>query len=44
MAQLSYPQTIELNEPWSIGAPGQQRDIHFAFALLYQVIIRTSLS
>ena len=34
---VHYPQTVELNEPWMIGALGQERDIHFAFALYVQV-------
>jgi hypothetical protein len=34
---VDYPQTVELNESWMIGALGQERDIHFAFALHVQV-------
>lgn len=33
-AEITFPQIVELNFAWCIGAPGQQRDIHFAFALL----------
>ena len=42
--EISYPQTIELTVPWLIGAPGQQRDYHFAFALLTQLMSTPSTS
>jgi hypothetical protein len=34
---VDYPQTVEFNELWMIGALGQERDVHFAFALYVQV-------
>ncbi len=34
---IVFPQTVELNQPWSIGAPGQRRDIHLSLALQFQV-------
>ncbi|PVH90687.1 hypothetical protein DM02DRAFT_710307, partial [Periconia macrospinosa] len=42
--EISYPQTVELTVPWLIGAPGQQRDYHFAFALLTQLMSTPSTS
>ncbi|OAK93383.1 hypothetical protein IQ06DRAFT_311627 [Phaeosphaeriaceae sp. SRC1lsM3a] len=35
---IPFPQTVELNNAWCIGAPGQQRDIHFAIALQAQLM------
>ncbi|KAF2844530.1 hypothetical protein T440DRAFT_484115 [Plenodomus tracheiphilus IPT5] len=42
--EITYPQTVELNFPWCIGAPGQQRDVHFAMALSNQLMATPSTS
>ena len=34
---MVFPQMIELNQPWSIGVPGQELDIHFAMGLMCHV-------